>query len=130
MAYTWRSSILGHRLHDPADPDGVESGSLSVFWRDLSGEVVDDSVHSEVESVQLEDAPPYGLLVSVEVVHVDRRGRDLDVQVGLDDVLPVDEDTTATVRALEAVQVAVVAVDLGVRASGMGTYGEREVTSI
>ena len=130
MAYTRCSSIIGHRLLDPADPDGVESGASSVVRRDRTVEVVDDPVHSEIECVQLEDAPPCGLLVSAEVIHVDRSGCDFDEQVGLDDVLPVDDGTTATVRAVEGVQVAIVVVNLGVRPPGRGTYDEREVTSI
>ena len=130
MAYTWCSCIIGHRLQDPADPDGVESGALPVVWRDRAVEVVDDPVQSEVEFVQLEDAPPGGLLIPPEVVHVDRSGCDFDVQVGLDDVLLVDDGSTATARALEGVQVTTVAVDLGVRPSRRGTYDERDVTSI
>lgn len=127
--YTWRPSIIADSLEDPADPDSIQSGATPVGRRSRSLEAVDDPVQCEVEFIQFEDAFTDGHLVSAEVVDVDRSRCDFDVQVGVDNVRLTDDRLTAAVRAVEGVQVAVVAVDLGVIPSRRGTYDEREITS-
>ena len=95
--------LSSQSLEDPANPDGVQTGANPVGRRCCSLEPVDDTVQSEVESSQTEDARPDAHLTPAEVVHVDRMTGDFYVQVGFNNILTVDEIMATTLRSVEGV---------------------------
>ena len=116
-------------LKDPANPDGVQTGANPVGRRCWSLEPVNDPVQSEVESFQTECPFPYGRLVPIEVVHVDRTTGNFYVQVSFNNILFVDDVFATISRLVEGVQVTVVAVDLGVKPFRQRIYGGETTTS-